>query len=299
MTHLTQSHLDDSTQISDGLEGSPDAESLGDLELDDMLDTLVRRTRRGITITHPESYGYVRQILTQYLKTTKGLKQETKDKITDAIAQMDSTESIDQLKEVTRELEIGIHFGGPHITVYKELCQEEEYQSIFASLMTQLDQQSQLSQDTQTTQPWKQRSKGSKTTQTKYDQSTPTAHLSQVMEELTAQTETNTVQTDPTSLGGNTRQSITTGDTQPVSDFTTLQQTIHKLVERQGRTEQHQQKFKREIKPIIENNKEEVAELKQKIHQLLTDQKATSEQQMEYNEHLIHNLFATKYTMNP
>ena len=205
MTHPTQSHLDDSTQISDGSEGSPDAESLGDLELDDMLDTLVRQTRRGITIKHPESYGYVRQILTQYLKTTKGLKQEAKDKITDAIAQMDSTESIDQLKEVTRELEIGIHFGGPHITVYKELYQQEEYQSIFASLMTQLDQQTQLSQDTQTTQPWKQRSKGSKTTQAKYNQSTPTAHLSQVMEELTAQTETNTVQTDPTSLGGNTR----------------------------------------------------------------------------------------------
>ena len=59
--------------------------------------------------------------------------------------------------------------------------------------------------------------------------------------------------------------------------------------------EQHQQKFEREIKPIIENNKEEVAELKQKIHQLLTDQKATSKQQMEYNEHLIHTLFATKY----
>ena len=154
MTHPTQSHLDDSTQISDGSEGSPDAESLGDLELDDMLDTLVRQTRRGITIKHPESYGYVKQILTQYLNTNnKGLNQETKDKITNAIAQTDSNKSINQLKEITRELDIGIHFGGLHITVYQELCQEEEYQSIFASLMTQLDQQLQLSQDAQTTQP--------------------------------------------------------------------------------------------------------------------------------------------------
>ena len=250
MTHPMQSYLDDSTQISDGLDGSSDAKSLEDQELDDMLDTLVRQTRRGITIKHPESYGYVRQILTQFLKTNnQELNQETKDKITNAIAQTDSTESINQLKEVTRELDIGIHFGGPHITVYQELCQEEEYQSIFASLMTQLDQQSQLSQDAQTTPPRKQRSNtGSKTTQakstTKYNQNTPTTHLSQAAEELAAQTETGTVQTDPTSLGGNTRRSIKTGESLKDSDFTTLQLTIHKLAERQGQTEQHQQKIR-------------------------------------------------------
>ena len=129
----------------------------------------------------------------------------------------------------------------------------------------------------------------------KSNQNTPTEQLSQATEELAAQTETGTVQTDPTSLGGNTCRSITPGETQTDSDFTRLQLNVHKLAERQGQTEQHQHKFKQEIKPIIKNDKEEVAKLKQKIHQLLTDQKATSQQQMEYNEHLIHDLFATKY----
>ena len=119
MTQPTQSYLDDSTQISDGSDGSSDAKSLEDQELDNMEDTLVRQTHRGITIKHPESYGYVRQILTQFLKTNnQELNQETKDKITNAIAQTDSNKSINQLKEVTRELDIGIHFGGLHITVY-------------------------------------------------------------------------------------------------------------------------------------------------------------------------------------
>ena len=88
------------------------------------------------------------------------MNQEIKDKVTNAIAQTDSNESINQLKEVTRELDIKnhIHFGGVHVTVYKELYQEKEYQSIFASLMDQLDQQLQQSKEAQKTPPRKQRS---------------------------------------------------------------------------------------------------------------------------------------------
>ena len=122
MTQLTQPFLDDSTQISDG---SSDAKSLDDQELDKMEDTLVRQTRQGITITHPESYGYVQQILTQFVKTNNHeLNQETKDKVTNAIAQTDSNKSFNQLKEVTRELDIKkyIHFGGVQV-----LCSLENW----------------------------------------------------------------------------------------------------------------------------------------------------------------------------
>ena len=141
------------------------------------------------------------------------MNQEIKDKVTNAIAQTDSNKSINQLKELTRELDIKkhIHFGGVHVTVYKELYQEKEYQSIFASLMDQLDQQSQLSQEAQKTPPRKQRSSlDHKRTQAKStaksNRNTPTELLSQTFtqrtatEELAAQTDTGTVQTNPTSL---------------------------------------------------------------------------------------------------
>ena len=89
----------------------------------------------------------------------QNLDQETKDKVTNTIAQKDSNESFKQLKDVTRELDIKyVHFGKVHITVYKGLYLRKEYQSIFAPLMDQLDQQLQQSQEAQKTPPRKQRS---------------------------------------------------------------------------------------------------------------------------------------------
>ena len=64
MIQSKQSYLDDSTQISDGSDGSSNAKSLKDHELNEMEDKLVWQTRQGITIKHPESYGYVQKILT-------------------------------------------------------------------------------------------------------------------------------------------------------------------------------------------------------------------------------------------
>ena len=157
MTQLTQPFLDDSTQI---LDGTSDNKSLDDQELD-KIEEIVQQTRHGITIEHLESYEYVQQILTQFVQTNNHkLDQETKDKVTNAIAHKDSNKSFNQLKEVTRELDIKkhIHFGGVHVTVYKELYREKEYQSIFASLMDQLDQQLLQSQEAQKTPPRKPRS---------------------------------------------------------------------------------------------------------------------------------------------
>ena len=81
-------------------------------------------------------------------------------------------------------------------------------------------------------------------------------------------------------------------------DLTMVNHTISKLAERQGQTEQHQDKFKREIKPIIKKDRGEITRIRQDIHQHLTEHKVNSKQQMEHNEHLIHKLFATKFTTN-
>ena len=87
MTQSTQPFLDDSTQI---LDETSDDKSLDDQEIEE-IEEKVQQTRRGITIEHPESYEYVQQILTQFVHiNNQNLDQETKDKVTNTIAQRDS-----------------------------------------------------------------------------------------------------------------------------------------------------------------------------------------------------------------
>ena len=155
------------------------------------------------------------------------MNQETKDKVTNAIAHKDSNKSSNQLKEVTRELDIKkyIHFGGVNVMVYKGLYQKKEYQSIFAPLMDQLDQQLQQSQEAQKTPPRKQRSsldhkKMQAKPMAKSNLNTPTELLSKTptqrteTEDIDTYTDTGTVQTNPTSLGGNTHRSNNIGESQ-------------------------------------------------------------------------------------
>ena len=83
--------------------------------------------------------------------------------------------------------------------------------------------------------------------------------------------DTDTVQTNPTSLGGNTRRSNNIREPQTDLDLTTVHHTISKLAERQGQTEQHQDKFEWEIKPIIKKDREDITQIRQEIHQHLTE----------------------------
>ena len=137
MTQSKQLLLEDSTQISNGI--SEDKESIDEQEFEES----IWYTRCGITIEHPKSYGFIQQILTQFMNLNiQDLDQGTQEKVTNAIAQKDSHESFKQLRDMTEELGTikHVHFGKNHITVYKGLYLSKGYKHIFATLVDQLDQ---------------------------------------------------------------------------------------------------------------------------------------------------------------